>query len=413
MDYTERMSEIELPMRVGTPDDWDTISSLLFAAFHSTHDQEASDLDRAIWEPERALVTTDGDTIVGHAAAFTRDMAVPGNVVPAAHVTMVGVAPTHRRRGLLNRMMRQQLRDVTEPIAVLWASESRIYGRFGYGLAAYRLEMAVESAEVRLPAATSPARLRAGTPAALRPELVKVYDQVRADRPGWSSRPESTWAYVLGDTAWHRGGNTELRAVVHEGIGGVDGYALWRTRGSWTGNSNPNGEVHVREVAAANLDAYLALWRFLFGIDLTRSVHYGHAAVDEPLLHLASDPRRLNTRFSDSLWVRVVDIGGALAARRYVAPVDVVFEVTDELLPENAGRWRLTATPDRPATCTRTEDPADLACDIRDLGAAYLGGTTLTALAAAGHVRELTAGALASASVAFGWHRAPVSPEVF
>jgi predicted acetyltransferase len=407
------MTGTELPIRVGTPDDWSTISNLLFAAFHSTMDQEASDLDGAIWEPERALVATDGDTIVGHAAAFTRDLSVPGNVLPAAHVTMVAVAPTHRRRGLLNRMMRQQLRDVTEPIAVLWASESRIYSRFGYGLAAHRLEMDIESAEVQLPAATSPAKLRAGTPAALQPELAKVYDQVRADRPGWSSRGEATWAYVLGDTAWHRAGNTELRAVVHEGIGGIDGYALWRTRGSWTGGSNPNGEVQVREVAAANLDAYLALWRFLFGIDLTRTVHYGFAAVDEPLLHLASDPRRLNSRYSDSLWVRVVDVGAALAARRYIAPVDVVFEVSDALLPENAGRWRLTATPDRAATCTRTEDPADLACDVRDLGAAYLGGPTLSALAAAGRVRELTPGALATASLAFGWHRAPASPEVF
>ena len=132
------------------------------------------------------------------------------------------------------------------------------------------------------------------------------------------------------------------------------------------------------------------LWQFLFGIDLTRRVVHHYAAVDEPLQYLVNEPRMLRRTYTDSLWVRIVDLPAALEARSYQAPVDVVFEIDDPLLPDNAGRWRLTGGQDK-ATCVRTDDPADFACSITELGAAYLGGTSLAALAAAGRIRRLTA----------------------
>jgi predicted acetyltransferase len=409
------MTDADLPLRTATPDDFPKASALLFALFHRALDQEAQDLDRRVWEADRALVITDGQEVVGHANMLARELTVPGGVLPAAHVTGVGVAPTHRRRGLLTRLMHRQLRDVRdagrEPLAVLWASEPRIYPRFGYGLASTRLELTIDTREVTLPAATATPRLRAGTPADLLPELTKVYDTLRPDRPGWSSRDEAGWANVVADLAVYREGFTERRAVLHEGEGGVDGYALWRSKGAWSA-TGPNAEVDVNEIAAADPVAYAALWRFLLGIDLARRVTYGFAAPDDPLLHLASDLRRLDTHFSDGLWVRVVDLPAALAARRYAAAVDVVLEVSDPLLPENAGRWRVAAGPSG-ATCERTDAEADLACDIVDVGAAYLGGTSLAALAGAGRVRELRPGALNAASTAFGWHRMPTAPEIF
>jgi predicted acetyltransferase len=409
------MTDADLPLRPATPDDFAKVSALLFGLFHRAIDQEAQDLDRRSWEPDRALVVTDGEDVVGHAVALTRDLSVPGSVLPAAHVTGVGVAPTHRRRGLLTRLMQRQLRDVRdagrEPIAVLWASEARIYPRFGYGLASTRLDLTIDPREVGLPAATATPRLRAGTPADLLPELTKVYDTLRPDRPGWSSRSETGWAEVIADLAANREGATERRAVVHEGDGGVDGYALWRSKSGWT-ETGPNAEVYVNEIAAANPVAYAALWRFLLGIDLARRVIYGFAAVDDPLLHLAGDPRRLGSHFADGLWVRVVDLPAALAARRYATEVDVVLEVSDPLLAENAGRWRITGGPTG-ATCERTTAAADLACDIVDVGAVYLGGTSLAALAGAGRIHELRPGALDAASPAFGWHRMPTAPEIF
>jgi len=413
--YTERMTDADLPLRAATPDDFAKASALLFALFHRAIDKEAQDLDRRVWEADRALVVTDGPDVVGHAVALTRDLTVPGAIIPAAHVTGVGVAPTHRRRRLLTRLMHRQLRDVRdggrEALAVLWASEASIYPRFGYGLASSRLELTIDTREVSLPAATAVSRLRAGTPADLLPELTKVYDTLRPDRPGWSSRDEGGWANVVADLAVYREGATERRAVVHEGDGGVDGYAMWRTKSGWT-NTGPNAEVQVNEIAAADPVAYAALWRFLLGIDLARRVTFGFAAVDDPLLHVVNDPLQLGTHYSDGLWVRVVDLPAALAARRYASGVDVVLEVSDPLFPDNAGRWRVAGGLGG-ATCERTDAPADLACDIVDVGAAYLGGTSLAALARAGRVRELRPGTLHPASTAFGWHRLPISPEIF
>jgi predicted acetyltransferase len=414
MGYTEQVNEYELPMRVGTPEDWDGISLLLQGAFHQTAEPETAEIERSIAEPERALVVTDDDQVVAHAAVLTRDLTVPGNVIPAAHVTGVGVAATHRRRRLLTRLMHRQLRDIydgrQEPVAVLWASEAPIYPRFGYGLAAERLSMEINSKEAEITAVRD-GRLRAAEPAALLPELTKVYEQLRPSRPGWSSRDERWWNYRLADPPASRGGGTALRAAVHETESGVDGYAVWRTKSEWVAGS-PRGEVWVTEVAAANPAAYASLWEFLLGIDLTRTTRYGFAAVDEPLLHLVPDPRSLAPRLVDALWVRVVEVGAALSARRFAAGVDLVLDITDPILTANTGRWRLVG--DGPAaSCTRTDAPADLSCAVSDLGAAYLGGPSWAALAAAGRVREHRPGALAAATAAFGWHRAPVGIEVF
>ncbi|HET8659219.1 MAG TPA: GNAT family N-acetyltransferase [Micromonosporaceae bacterium] len=409
------MTDDELPLRTATPDDWAAISRLLYAAFNETSSEEQDEVDRQTFEPDRFLVVTEGAEIVGTAGAFTRDLTVPGAVVPAAHVTQVGVAATHRRRGLLRRMMVRQLRDVRaagEPLALLWASEGRIYQRFGYGQAAPKLSLEVDTREVQLrPTTPAGGRLRAADPASVRNELAKVYEQVRADRPGYSSRDERWWTYLLADVASRREGRTERRAVLHEGPAGVDGYALWRAKASWDA-AGPQGEVHVVEVIAATLEAYVALWRFLLSVDLTRTARFWFAALDEPLVHLVDEPRRLGARFGDGLWVRIIDVATALAARRYAAGLDMVLEVTDELLPENTGRWRLAAGASG-VRCRRTGDPADLACDIAALGAVYLGGTSMGSLAAAGRVRELRPGALASASTAFGWHRAPSAIEIF
>jgi predicted acetyltransferase len=342
-------------------------------------------------------------------------MTVPGGVVPCAHVTSVGVALTHRRGGILGALMRRQLRETRdagrEPIAALWASEGRIYPRYGYGLAAPRLILAADTAEAGLPAPAG-GRLRLAEPTALLPELTAVYERVLADRPGWSGRDDRWWAHVITDLPSRRDGASELRAVVHEGADGVvDGYALWRVKSDWHDGS-PAGEVWVQEVVAADPEAYRALWRLLLSVDLTRTARYWYATPDEPLLHLVAEPRRLGTRFTDSLWVRVLDVPAALRARRYAAPVDVVLEVSDPLLPENTGRWRVTGDATG-AACEPTTDPVDLALDVGDLGAAYLGGVSLASLAAAGRVREARPGTLLPADTALRWHRAPVSLEVF
>ncbi|MEV6299818.1 GNAT family N-acetyltransferase [Actinoplanes sp. NPDC051861] len=403
-----------LRLRISTADDHPAISDLLDTVFHEEIAREHREASAGVFEPERSLVIEDAGAIVAHTNVLSRDLTVPGAVVPAAHVTGVGVLPTHRRRGLLTRMMHRQLHDVAEagrePVAVLWASETKIYPRFGYGPACARLTFSIMNREVRLPAppAEPAGQLRMGDPQDLLPAVAKIYDQLRPERVGWSDRDDRWWRVVLADPKDDRDGATKLWAVVHEGPGGPTGYALWRVKDSWD-ERGPNAEVQVREVAAADPETYLALWRFLLGIDLSRAVTVRLAAADEPLQYLVDEPRRLGPALLDGLWIRVIDVPRALAARRYAAPVDVVLDVTDPILTQNTGRWRLTGGPDG-ATCERTSDPADLACSITELGAAYLGATSLASLAAAGRVRQLTAN---DPTVAFGWHRRPSPTEIF
>jgi predicted acetyltransferase len=411
------MNSAHLPMRIGTADDYGAISDLLGFAFHHTIDQVTRDVEGALFEPERSLVVEDAGAVVGHAAAFTRELAVPGGPVPAAFVSLVAVAPTHRRQGLLNRMMRRQLGDIAaggrEPIAVLWASEGKIYSRYGYGLASQRLSLEVSLREIRPPQTplAPGARLRLVEPSAAVAEYAKVYEQLYTDRPGYGARDERWWQTRVFDPESEREGATALQGAVHDTPHGPTGYALWNVKGSWA-EQGPQAELQVREVVAADPAAYAALWRLLLTIDLTRTATFGFAALDDPLVHLIDEPRRLGARMADGLWLRVVDVPKALAARRYATDVDVVLDVTDAQLPENTGRWRLTGGPDG-ASCTATDAPADIACTVLELGSAYLGGPSLGSLAAAGRVRESTAGAVARASAAFGWHRLPNAVEVF
>jgi predicted acetyltransferase len=404
----------DISIQVPTADDWDAYAAVLFGAFHEDPDDKVKEVERGIFEPERGLVARREGAIVGTAAVLTRRLSVPGATVPAGHVTFVAVAASARRQGVLTRFMHQQLSDIRtagEPVAILWASEGRIYQRFGYGSAARRLSLSIDTREVRLNRADTSGRLRESAAAELRDAIIKVYDETHAQRPGWSERAERHWDYRLADPEPWRRGATALRAVVHEGDHGVDGYALWRVAGKWD-ESGPAGEVRILEHVATNPGAYAALWRFLLAMDLTRTTSIWVCSVDEPLQFMVNEPRRLGARMTDGLWVRIVDVPAALSARRYPVDVDLVLEVTDDLVSENAGRWHLTGSPES-ATCVATTAPADLTLDISALGAAYLGGTPLDVLAAGGFIGELTPGALDAATTAFSWPRTPSPIEVF
>jgi predicted acetyltransferase len=400
-----------------TPDDFTYVWRVLSDAFGQDLSDDEAERERLVFEPDRAhVIDHDEDGPVGTAAAFTREVTVPGAVIPGGHVTQVGVRQVHRRRGLLTRLMLHQLRDIRErgePVALLWASEGRIYQRFGYGFAGQRHSMTIDTRETRLirPAVPGAGRLREAPPEQFRKELQQVYERVRADFPGRSSRDENWWSWRLSDPSSSRGGFSRTHALVYETGSGADGYALWRRNGAWE-DDGPKNELRVGELVAATPEAYLALWDYLLAVDLTRSVRYHFAAADEPLRYLVNEPRALGAKVGDSLWVRLVDVPAALSARRYQAPVDVVLDVTDALLPENAGRWRLTGDPGS-ASCVATTDAPDLTCDVTDLGAIYLGGAPLATLAAGGRVREERPGALESAATAFGWYRAPSPLDVF
>ncbi|MEN3360248.1 MAG: hypothetical protein V7637_4230 [Mycobacteriales bacterium] len=377
----------------------------------------AREHDLKVFESDRSLAGFDGDQIVATAGIYTRDMTLPGGPKPVAGVTVVSVAPTHRRRGLLTEMMRRQLTELhesqREPVAALWAAEGPIYGRFGYGLAASRAVLSGTTSALRLAPGTDigTGRIRLVTAEEARPHLAEVYEQVRLTQIGWLDRRDGWWDHRLHDPEAWRDGATSLRFALNtEEDGRVTGYAFYRLKQFW--NSHKDAEVIVVEIAATNPQAYAALWSFLANIDLFPVMRKRIAAVDEPLRHQLLDPRGLQMEILDSLWVRLADVGGALADRTYATDIDVVFEVADHFCPWNAGRWRLRGGPDG-ASCSPTRDPADLAVSAADLGAAYLGGTRLATLALAGRVVELRPGALAAANRAFAADHEPWCPEVF
>lgn len=408
----------EIVLRPITAQEFDAQLEFVEQIFHGTvHDDDRS-RERATFELDRSLGLFEGDRVVGSAAIYTRDLTVPGGPLPVACVTWVAVAPDRTRRGLLSRMMRHQLTELheqqREPVAALWASESAIYGRYGYGLASQHARLAVRSREVRLrpDAPVGDGTLRLGDPAALRGALTEAYEKVRPHRVGHlDRRGEGWWDRRLADPEHRREGAAPMRAIVHDGPDGPDGYALYAVKDRWDG-LGPDGEIRLRELHAATPGAEAALWRMLLDLDLTRSLVAQGVAVDCPLLHLVDEPRRVSATLGDALWVRLVDVDRALAARSYAAPLDTVLEVADPSCPWNAGRWRLAVDGGK-AVCTRTDAEPDLALTSTELGAAYLGGIALSSLAAAGRVRELRPGTLRAASLAFGTERPPYCPEVF
>jgi predicted acetyltransferase len=403
------MSEIEV--RTAEAAEYDAVRALFGEAmmFTSTPDEFA----RQLFEPERALVATDGAEIIGTTKALTRDLSVPGAVVDAAHVTGVGVRATYRRRGVLSQLMARQLREVPEAIAVLWASEPAIYGRFGYGAAAWATNYDIDLRRV------GPAndRIRPGALGVLTvdealKELPSVLRRAQEQRPGVSGRSELRWQEHLQDKPDDRGGRTARQILVHRDENGtINGYVLWRGKMNWV-PAGPANEVLVEELVAPDPTAYRVLWQHLLTMDLTAKIGYGYAAVDEPLQQLVSTPTALERRVSESLWLRVTDVPRALRQRQYAVPVDVVLDVTDDLIETNTGHFHLTAD-ESSVTCEHTDAPADLTLSVAALGAVYLGGRPLTEFAATGRVTEHTPGTLARATAAFGWPIAPVSLEIF
>jgi predicted acetyltransferase len=367
-------------------------------------------------DPERTLAAFHDGEVVGTSAIHPRRIVVPGGgLVAMGGISAVGVAATHRGRGLLDRMMRGQLEALhergEEPVSGLWASEAGIYGRYGFGLATRNGRLRVRSAEARL-RAPAERRLRAVEPEAALAELIAVYEAVWTRRAGMLDRDERDWEHRLFDPESRRGGAGRLRGVIQDGPdGAAAGYALFAVR-KRNDEERPDDVVELRELMAVDPAAAAALWEHLLRMALARSVTWGLAPLDEPLAHMITDVRAATTGAGDALYVRVVDVGAALSQRTYTAPVDVVLEVADPLCPWNEGRWRLAGDRDG-ATCERTDAAADLALGAEELGACYLGGTALATLADAGRVQERTAGALTAASGALKGVREPWCPEIF
>jgi predicted acetyltransferase len=359
---------------------------------------------------ERMHAAFEDGQIVGGAGVYPFELSVPGGSLPCAGVTAVGVHPTHRRRGVLRSMMDTQLRDVHErgePIAALWASEETIYGRFGYGIASWAGELRVPHEwDAFAEPLELPGKTRFVTPDEARALFPPIYDAVRRERPGMTSRSEAWWEdrhlRMPEDEA-----SAPKRFVVLEHEGEPQGYAIYRTHFDFDGGS-ASSRLTLREALGATPQATAAIWRFVLDVDWMATVEVFLAPPDHPLFLLVASPRRMRYRMGDALWVRVVDLPAALSGRAYGEGGPLVLEVRDAICDWNEGRWRLDS-----GTCERTDAKPDLALDVSALGSAYLGAVSFTQLRDAGRVQELRDGAIRQADGLFAWQPLPWCLEIF
>jgi len=368
------------------------------------------------FEAGRAIAAFDGDRVVGTAGIFSFDLTVPGATLPAAGVTLVGVQPTHRRRGILRRMMRLQLDAIharDEPLAILWASEGNIYQRFGYGLASLHAAVRIDRdrSAFRLPLEPR-GSVRFVEPDEAQRLFPPIHDRLVRRRPGFFARSEGYWEHeVFPDPEHWRRGASEAFHVVHETAGEADAYARYRIKQDWD-SAGSKSTLSVVELLGATPSAALQMWQFVLGVDLIGQVEAWNLATDDPLLLSVAEPRRLRMEIGDALWLRVVDVAGALAGRHYRSDGSLVLDLTDEFCPWNAGSWRLSVVDGVPAV-EASSDPAHIACDVADLAAAYLGAFSFAQLAGADRVLEVSPGGIALADALFRTDIAPWCPKVF
>ena len=381
-------------------------------AFGEDVDPDSDERFRAIIEWDRTVAAFDGAELVGTAGAFSYELTVPGGVVPMGGTTVVAVRPTHRRRGVLNAMMTYHLEEVRrrgEPVAGLWASESSIYDRYGYGLATYRAEIEIERARAQFRDEGNPTgNLRLlETEDALK-VLPSFYEAVRRRRPGMLSRSAAWWEHrVTSDPERWRNGMTAQRYVVYEDAGEAYGYVIYRQKSEWQ-EGNYGGRVEVVELVPGNRMAHRALWQYLLGIDLSVTVSAWNMPADETLSAQITDPRRVKTKLLDALWLRILDVPAALTARHYRVPGELVLAVRDQLA---GGTFRLEAHGNGAEVVPADTEP-DLSLGVAELSAIYLGGVAPARLARAGRI-DGSPEAVELASVMFSWDRAPWCQEVF
>ncbi|MGW4746525.1 GNAT family N-acetyltransferase [Streptomyces sp. NPDC004290] len=399
-----------MEIRSTTDRDRDVFVDTLHTAFGLFPETPAEDGGGVWWsafEMDRGLLALAEDgRPVGTAGAYSFELTLPGGaLVPVGGVTAVGVLPSHRRRGVLSAMMRHQLTELRgrgELLSVLLASEAPIYGRFGYGPATGtgRLTVKRHQAAFGRPRARGAAGEDAGSVEVLRRSecgelLERIYDRYRRAQPGALSRPPRWWALRAGQPPVSAA--SRYVAVHRDAEGAPDGYASYALE---------SGTLTVDETIAVDDAAFTALARFVLGHDLVGTVVFRHVPPGHPLRWQLADFRAAEVGGdTDWLWVRLLDVPGALTARGWYADGELVLDVEDPFLGEH-GRHLLTVR-DGKAECVPTDREPDLSLDVRDLGTVYLGGTAPSTLVRAGHVTAHRPDAAARADALFRGERAP------
>lgn len=399
-------------IRPAAPDEFPEVLKPIMHYFGRTPTAEFAERFGPIIPPDRIHAAFDDGAVVGSGGVFPFETAVPGGFVRAAGVTLVGVLPTHRRRGILRDLMRAQIDDIHargEPMAYLWASEDALYGRYGYGVASFSGNVEIPRNRTAFYQDFEPA----GSIRFLQPDeavdpFMEIQRRAAAQHPGMFVRTREWWSSRrLADPEWAReGGGEQVRALL-ELDGRPAAYALYRLHFS-AERGVPNGFTNVIEAVGDSPEATRGIWRFLLDIDWMDRVRAALLPLDHELFLLLREPRRLMFNQRDGLWVRLVDLEAALNARTYKPGEPVRVEVADQLCSWNEGVWELG-----PDGASRSSGEPELRLDVSALGSAYLGGFTFGELARAGRIEAAVEGALDRADTLFRADRYPWCPEIF
>jgi predicted acetyltransferase len=413
------MTDVEIvhPLPADDLEGWTETMAISFLDYSGRNEQSARRLEalRRDWLPDRFWGARQGRQWVGTLGAWPARLTVPGTdaTVPADALTMVTVAATHRRRGLLTSMLTESLqaaRDRGDAVSILWAAEWPIYGRFGYAPATISANYTLNTRPTDGSLEAAGATVRRVEPAELGTAAPAIFARAAAQRAGNIERSQRWWNRTLGLDGYPENGFSDKPwiHVLHEGPDGPDGFVAWTPENSFDIDGSSGG-VSVVDLCAASESAYRDLWAYLMSMDLVGTVALRRRPVDEPVRWLLRDGRALRLDYAgDGLWLRLLDVPAALGARRYAVSDRLVFEIVDDDIGGFAqGRYVLEGGPDGAKCMPSTVDSPDLRVHQRAVAAAYLGGYSLHGQAIAGRIDELSSGALRRADAMFA---TPIAP---
>ncbi|MFI6420376.1 GNAT family N-acetyltransferase [Streptomyces sp. NPDC050842] len=369
----------------------------------------------------RTLGAFDRDRIVGTLRSFRQEVStVGGGSLTADAITQVTVSPTHRRQGLLGRMMSADLAAAKErgdAIATLIAAEYPIYGRYGFGPASWCTEWSVDVRRAGLdPKRTGRpddgGRIDLSDGEEIRKIGPALHRRLAGVRAGVTDRTTRGWELGTGLGYQLDPWKEPFYAVYRSASGEVEGFVAYSADDKWDDAKQPVNTASVRDLIAVTPAAERALWQYVCSIDWISTVRSGYRAPDDLLPLLLPDPRAAKTvTYVDMLWVRVLDVVRVLESRTYPVEGSLVLDLRDADGPAG-GRYRLDASPTG-AACVRTADSADLVLDVAELGTLAFGDESAVRLARVGRVEEPTPGAAARADLLFRTPLRPFSPDIF
>ncbi|GHA63175.1 GNAT family N-acetyltransferase [Streptomyces termitum] len=374
----------------------------------------------AAFDLDRTRAAFDDGRVVATFRSFAQRLStVGGGDIGADAITQVTVAPTHRRRGLLSRLMAQDLdaaRERGDALATLIAAEYPIYGRYGFGPASRTAEWSVDlrraGLDPRRTGRPDAGRVDFSDGAEIRRIGPGLHRRLAAVRAGVTDRSERNWRLGTGLGHQLEPWTEPYYAVYRSASGEPEGYVSYRADAKWTDGNQPENTLTVRDLIAATPAAEHALWRFVCSVDWVTTVRSGRRPVDDPLPELLPDPRAARTLVStDMLWARILDVPRVLEERTYPVADALVLDVRDAG-GYAGGRFRLDASP-KGAACAPTTASADLVLDVADLARLFLGDGSPVRLARLGRIEEAVPGAAARAELLLRTPLRPFSPDIF